>query len=106
MIPLTRRGDRILLPVRVQPGAKRVGVTGEHGGRLRLAVAAPPERGRANAAALDVLADALGVRARELELVSGAAYRNKVVAVTGLDAEALAERLNASSTAPIELRLE
>jgi uncharacterized protein (TIGR00251 family) len=68
-----------LLGVRVQPGAKKSGITGLWNGRVRVAVRAPPADGRANAELLEVLGDALGLRAASLELVRGGRSRLKSV---------------------------
>ena len=84
------------LRLAVRPGAPRTRPAGEHGGALRLAVAAPPERGRANAEALRYLAAALGVPAGRLELLAGELSRQTVVLCRGLSPETLraaAERL-------------
>ncbi len=51
--------------------------------RLRVAVAAPPEDGRANAAILRVLADALGVKPAACRLAQGQTARDKLVLVEG-----------------------
>jgi uncharacterized protein (TIGR00251 family) len=76
------------LRLRVTPGARRPRIFGRHGDAWKVHVAAAPERGRANAAVLDVLAATLGVPRHQLEVVSGATTRDKVVAVDGLsDAE-------------------
>lgn len=56
-------------------------------------VSAPAERGRANEAALDVLAAALGVARDRVTLVAGASARDKVVAVSGIDAVEAERRL-------------
>jgi uncharacterized protein YggU (UPF0235/DUF167 family) len=47
-------------------------------------VAVPPERGRANDALLDFLADVLGVSRSCVTLVAGASSRDKVVEVEGV----------------------
>ena len=65
--------------VRAQPGARRSGVCGLWNGSLKVAVRAPAEGGRANQELLGVLAQVLGLRARDLELVAGAAARDKQV---------------------------
>jgi uncharacterized protein YggU (UPF0235/DUF167 family) len=46
-----------------------------------VAVSAPAVDGQANRAVLAALAEALGVRGRQLSVVTGAAARNKTVAV-------------------------
>jgi len=56
-------------------------------------IAAPPERGRANRALLTLLAEKLGVKEAEVEVVAGPASRDKIVRVTGLGHEELEARL-------------
>ena len=72
------------LSVRVQPGASKDEVVGFQDGVLRVKVAAPPVRGRANAALLALLAELLGVSKSRLSIVKGEASRNKVIAIEGL----------------------
>lgn len=67
--------------VRVRPGASRTKVGGEHGGALVVAVQAPAVGGRATEAALAALAEALGLRRRDVRLVTGATRRDKVVEI-------------------------
>ena len=68
--------------VRVRPGASRTHVGGDYAGALVIAVTEPPMDGRATAAALKALADALGLRPAQVRLVSGATSRSKVVEVS------------------------
>lgn len=51
------------------------------GGRLSVSVTSPPERGKANAAVIEVLAKWLKVGVSQLSLVSGKTSRNKLVSV-------------------------
>jgi uncharacterized protein YggU (UPF0235/DUF167 family) len=62
---------------RVTPRAWREGVTDESG-VIKVAVTAPPEDGRANAAVAEALAHALGVAKTRLTLLRGATSRDKV----------------------------
>jgi uncharacterized protein (TIGR00251 family) len=74
------------LNVRVQPGARRERLVGWMAdGTLRLAVAAPPEAGRANAAVRRLLAETLGVNARDVAVTRGLAARTKVIEIVGVD---------------------
>lgn len=65
----------------VQPGARRTEVQGVADGRLKLRLAAPPVDGKANEALQRWLADLLGLRLREVELVSGQTGRRKRVRI-------------------------
>jgi hypothetical protein len=77
--------------IHVSPRARREGVGGRHGEALRVAVRAPPEGGRANAACVAALADAFGVAARQVALDPGSRGRRKRVRISG-DAAALERR--------------
>ncbi len=77
--------------VRASPGSKRDAIAAVVDGVVRVRVAAPPERGRANEALVGLLAGCLGVPRRAVSVVRGAASRQKVVEVQGLSTdEALA----------------
>lgn len=82
------------LAVKVQPRAKRPAVGGmaADGPALRVAVAEPPEDGRANKAVCQAVARALGVAPSSVELLQGGGARKKLLRVTG-DPRALMERL-------------
>ncbi|MFL5271918.1 MAG: DUF167 domain-containing protein [Anaeromyxobacteraceae bacterium] len=76
------------LEILVQPRASRTRVVGEHDGRLKIQLAAPPVDGEANAALVAFLAGALGVRKADVALVRGEAGRRKTVRVAGVAAAA------------------
>lgn len=81
--------DGALLRVKVSPGARRERILGVHGDALKVAVRAPPEKGRANRAIERLLAEACGRRARDVAVVAGAAARLKTVRFRGVSAAAL-----------------
>jgi uncharacterized protein (TIGR00251 family) len=92
-IPLVADGADVLLPVRAQPGAKRAGVVGEHGGRLKVAVTAIAEKGKANDALVEIVADAFGLRRSQVTLTSGPTSNQKVFRLAGVSLKAAEERL-------------
>jgi uncharacterized protein YggU (UPF0235/DUF167 family) len=83
----------IRVAVRVRPGAARTAVGGAHGGALVVKVAVRAVEGRATEAALRAVAEALGVRRRDVGLVSGATSRDKVIEVDG-DVAQLTEQID------------
>ena len=94
MIAVKAHAEGAMLAVRAQPGARKNAVLGERAGALMVAVTAPPEDGRANAALVEVLKDWLGMKRSQVELVSGRAVRNKVFLIRGVTAARLAELVN------------
>ena len=93
MIAIADHAEGCVLPVRAQPGARKAGVLGEQGGALKVAVAAPPEDGRANKALTEALRDLLNVKRSQVELLSGAASRDKKFLIRGLTRAELESRL-------------
>ncbi len=83
----------VVLEVLVQPRASRTRVVGEHDGRLKIQLAAPPVDGEANAALLAFLADALGVKRAEVALLAGESGRRKRVRIAGVTAASASEAL-------------
>jgi uncharacterized protein (TIGR00251 family) len=80
------------IDILVQPRASRAKLGPMHDGRLKVAVTAPPVDGEANAAVVEVLAKALGVPRRQVEVIAGLSSRRKTVRIEGADA-AVAELL-------------
>ncbi len=85
-------GRAALLRVRAQPGARRAGVAGVWNGHLKLAVQAPPDRGRANEALVALAAQLFGLRPSAVELVRGHSARAKLLRLE-LSADAVRRRL-------------
>ena len=84
-------GDgRITLTLHIQPGTKKTAVAGRHGDALKIRLAAPPVDGKANAALLEFIADALGLPKAAVNLKSGHTSRRKVVEVDGATEDAMA----------------
>jgi uncharacterized protein (TIGR00251 family) len=81
------------LRLRVKAGARKTAIQGAHGGKLKLSVTAPPDKGKANKAVLELLADRLGLATTELQLLSGHTSQDKLVQIP-LPPDAVARRLS------------
>jgi uncharacterized protein (TIGR00251 family) len=89
---LTQTADGVIITLKALPHSARAGVRGVDGGALKVAVTAPPEKGKANAAVLEVLAKFLGVPRSSLELLSGEGSRTKRVLAKGISADDVRKR--------------
>jgi len=81
------------LTVKVVPGASRDRVAGVLGDALKIQVAAPPERGKANAAVIGLLADILGLPEHHVVIVRGATNPRKTVRLVGVSPQAASAKL-------------
>ena len=68
--------------VKVIPNSAKTEIKGEMAdGTLKIAVAAPPEKGKANATLLGFLAKELSVSKNNINLISGASSRIKLIKI-------------------------
>jgi uncharacterized protein (TIGR00251 family) len=83
----------IRLATRVTPNAGRNEITGYKDGVLQVKVAAPPVKGKANKALVDLLAEKLEIRKSSINIIKGETSRNKVVLISGISNEDISKLL-------------
>jgi uncharacterized protein len=93
LIASDAHADGAILPVRARAGARRNGIQGEHAGALQVSVTQAPEKGKANKAIVSVLAESLGLRKCQIELITGETSPQKRFLVRGVTQLELAERI-------------
>ena len=86
-------GETTTVAVRVHPGASREEVTLLPDGSLDVRLRARPVEGQANARLVELLAERLGLRKRDVAVVSGVRSRQKLVRIGVESAEELGRRL-------------
>ena len=69
-------------------------MTGVHDGALKVSVSQAPEKGKATAAIVNVLADSLGIKKNQIELLSGQTSTHKKFLIRGIDLEELTKRIS------------
>ena len=82
-----------ILEAKIAPGASCTEVAEWNEGVVRIRVAAAPEKGKANKELIRFLAKSLGLRKADLSIATGKTSRRKTVAVTGLSADEIRQRL-------------
>ena len=85
--------DGVILRVQVQPRASRDEVVGPHGDGLKIRITAAPVAGAANKHLLKFLAKKLRVARSQISIISGATSRAKSIAIEGISAEEVRQRL-------------
>ena len=83
-----------MIPLRVHPNAAANELVGFIDGSLRVKVAAPPVKGKANKELIAFLSKVLGVNKDSLTIVTGHTSRNKVIAIAGLSQTDISQRLS------------
>ncbi|MHC4115267.1 MAG: DUF167 domain-containing protein [Planctomycetota bacterium] len=83
----------VIFTVKVVPGSSRTAVEGILGGRLKVKVSTPAEKGKANQSLVELLAGRLSVKKKDISIISGQTNPVKQVTVSGLSPEKLLEKL-------------
>jgi hypothetical protein len=81
VVNVRQADEGVVVAVLVSPGAGRNELRGEHDGRLKVSLSAPPEKGKANRALCNLLARKLGVSRSQVSVLSGHTSRRKEVLV-------------------------
>lgn len=85
----TPHPEGLVLEVRAQPGAKRQELRGSRNGTLRVRVTQVPEKGKANKAIRKLIAESLGLRVSQIELIAGETASRKKFLLRDVDPEAV-----------------
>jgi uncharacterized protein (TIGR00251 family) len=85
--------DGVTFTAKIVPGSSKTAVAGVLDGMIKIKVAAPPEKGKANACLAAFLAKQLGVRKNAVTVAAGQTSPIKQVEIAGVTAEALRDRL-------------
>lgn len=96
MIALELTTEGVILPVKAKAGGRGNDLQGVHDGALKISVTQAPERGKANKAILELLAEKLNLRRSQLHLVSGETSPQKRFLVKDIGADELRARIESA----------
>ena len=83
----------VLIRLKVVPGASRTKVSGILGDRLKVAVAAAPEAGKANQAVIKLISQTLGISERQVSITHGHTNPQKTVQIHGMTLQEVEAKL-------------
>jgi len=93
---LQQNGDTVQFVAKIVPGSSRTTVVGLLDEMLKVKVAAPPEKGKANQCLIAFLAKQLGVKKKAISIVAGQTSPVKHVQIVGISPSTLLEKLGLS----------
>ena len=96
MIELVHLADGVVLAVKAQPGARKNAIRGEQNGALKVSVTQVAEKGKANAALIDVLAKQLQLKRSQIELIAGETQSQKRFLIRSITRDELSVRIAAA----------
>jgi uncharacterized protein (TIGR00251 family) len=92
-LALRETPDGVEFTVKVVPGSSRDRIAGLLGDALKVVVAAPPEKGKANKSVVALIAAALGVKRGAVSIIAGQTQPRKTVTVAGVNADHVRQSL-------------
>jgi uncharacterized protein (TIGR00251 family) len=83
----------VVFKVKVVPAGSRTEICGILDGMLKIKVTSPAEKGKANQALINFLAQMLNVKKNQLSIISGQTSRVKQIRLLSMSAETLLKKL-------------
>jgi uncharacterized protein (TIGR00251 family) len=84
---IRQRGNAVVIKVKVVPGSSRTAIAGLLNGMLKIKVAAPAEKGKANAVLTELLAKKLSIKKSAVRIAAGLTSSIKEIVIEGVSAE-------------------
>lgn len=84
---LEQHAEGVVVHVQARPGGSRNAITGSQGDVLKVMVTQVPEKGKANKVLCEVLAEGLGLRKSQVELIAGETSPRKKFLLRGVNLE-------------------
>jgi uncharacterized protein (TIGR00251 family) len=89
-------GKKATIEIHLQPGAKRNEIVGFREGILYAKVTSLPQKGQANRALVELMAQTLKIPKSAIGIIRGQSGRSKVIAIQGLTSEEVKDTLGRS----------
>lgn len=93
-LDIIQQNDSVVITVKVVPGSSKTAFAGRLDNVLKVKVAAPPEKGKANAALTAFIAENFGLKKRAVTVISGQTSTIKQLRIDGVGIEDAKEKLD------------
>ena len=94
-LPVQENDQGVVFTAKIVPGSSGpTRISGLLDGMLKVKVSAPPEKGKANQCLLKFLAKELGVKKKDVSILSGKTNPVKQIRILGISGQTLLKKLN------------
>jgi uncharacterized protein (TIGR00251 family) len=94
----TENQTQAKIAVQISPGASKNEINGMLNDVLRIKIAAPPEKGKANKELIDYLSRLLDIKKDKVDIIKGHTSKNKLLCIDGLSKVSVLEKLLSNTT--------
>jgi uncharacterized protein (TIGR00251 family) len=96
-LKIEQTGNGVVFCVKVVPASSKTAAAGILYGMLKVKIAAPPEKGKANKSLIEFLSDTLGVKKNCVTIISGQTGSVKKISISGISAESIISEFGLNS---------
>ena len=93
-LKIKKLDDAVTFNAKIVPASSKTALAGMLDGMLKIKIAAPPEKGKANQSLIEFLAKKLGVKKNAVTITSGQTNPVKTIQVLGISDDTLLKKLN------------
>jgi uncharacterized protein (TIGR00251 family) len=93
-LKIQQKAGAVIFSVKVVPRSSRTAIAGILNGMLKIKLAAAPEKGKANQALIEFLADTIDIKKNAIKITSGLTSPVKTIEITGVSEKILLYKLN------------
>lgn len=93
-LSIQKNAAGVAFMAKIVPGSSKTAFAGVLDGMMKVKIAAPPEKGKANKCLVDFLAKKLGVKKKDISIVSGATNPVKQIQIDGMSREILTSKMD------------
>ncbi|RZN62141.1 DUF167 domain-containing protein [Methanonatronarchaeum sp. AMET6-2] len=92
---ITQRNNQVTIQIKVKPNASQTEIKGYNEWRrnLKINVKKPPEKGKANREITRHLAEILGIKEQQIEIITGKKQRQKKLGIKGISKQEVLNKL-------------
>lgn len=93
-LKISQDNKDVIFTAKIIPGSSKTTLAGILGEMLKIKIAAPAEKGKANKAVIDFLSEKIGVKKNNIAIISGLSSPVKQIRISGVSADELSSKLD------------